>query len=230
MAIRDAGTGFAAFTDSLTDAQAEALYVAQLGSNYEPYRTELPNNIIGAIWFADRVMYLTFEGVIPSYRLDFGSYDARFTYQVGSSFGDICYFITKVSAGEFLVGTNNDIYSFTGDFSLLDLGDIQTLDVHIRPLGVKKPPVNQTHFIENGSLYYLAEDGWRVLAGNSNRLISQNAVFSGAGVPYCVFLNALGYVLCIAADKKFMDGGILPAERSIFSPKNREDPCKNLPF
>jgi hypothetical protein len=173
--ILDAGTGYGAFTDNLTDEQAEVNYSATAGFKLTYYQEPIPNDIIGCIWFADRVVYCTIDTVIPSLYLDPGSFDGRFRYQVGSTFGDVCYFITKVSEGEFLVGTNNDIYSFTGDFSTIVLPDgTETLNVSIRPLGIKKPPVSDAHYNDNGALYYLAEDGWRILIGNGSRNIIGN--------------------------------------------------------
>jgi hypothetical protein len=173
--ILDSGTGYGAFTDNLSDEQAEINFSAAAGYKLTYYQEAIPNDVIGAIWFGDRVVYCTTDSVIPSLYLDPGSFDGRFRYQLGSTFGDVCYFITKVSEGEFLVGTNNDIYSFTGDFSGISLPDgTETLNVTIRPLGIKKPPVSDAHYNDNGALYYLAEDGWRILNGNGTKNIIGN--------------------------------------------------------
>jgi hypothetical protein len=170
-----AGFTPAAFPDDVTELAAAREYTSLGGTQLEIYRTALPNTIIGAIWYADRVVYLTYDQFIPSYYLDPGSYDSRFTYKLGSSFGDTCYFIAKVSEGTILIGTNNDIYSITGSFALISLPDgSATLDVNIRPLGINKPPVSDAYYVDNGSLYYLAEDGWRILSGNSTENFTGN--------------------------------------------------------
>jgi hypothetical protein len=165
----------AAFIDNLSDIAAQRSTTSLGGLKLEIFRTLLPDNIIGGVWFADRLIYLTYEGIIPSMYLDPDSYDSRFEYQIAADQSEVCYFITKVSEGEIIVGTSNDLYSIKGDFSEIDLGggNIQ-LDVSIRGLGIKKPPVSNAHYVDNAMLYYLAEDGWRIQVGSTNESIVAN--------------------------------------------------------
>lgn len=161
-----------AFTDDIDDIKALRQNTPLGGLQLEEYRTKLPPDIIDAVTISDRILYLTYSSLIPSFKNDADSYDRRFIYELAARNGEVCFFLAKVSEGECIIGTSTDLYSVKGTFNVIDLGGgVTTLDVSIVPLGVKKPPVSRAFTVDDATLYYLAEDGWRINVGSTNKPI-----------------------------------------------------------
>lgn len=165
------------FIDSLSDqtALANAAVDATQVLNY--FRAQLPTNIIGMIYFASRVMYLTVNSFIPSYQLDFGSYDSRFTYELTGTNAELCLFITKLSVGTFIVATTVDFYQINGDFSLqtttLPDGTTTTIqNVVIQPLGVSDPAISSRFFEVEGNIFYMSARGLRSMVNGVSTLLN----------------------------------------------------------
>lgn len=143
------------------------------------YRQALPTNILSMIWFRDRIIYLTTNGFIPSYKLDPGSYDARFVYEIIGSNSESCLFIVKLDVGTFIIATTRDFYRVTGTFSVeLDptdpTGTVQYQDVTITPLGISDPAVSRAFVEYQGSILYVSSTGIRVLNNATSTLINDN--------------------------------------------------------
>lgn len=160
--------------DSLIiDANINPLYTLQ------PYRTALPDNIIGLIWFRDRVIYLAKDGFIPSYKLDPGSYDSRFKYEIIGSSSEQALFIVKLDVGTFIVATTKDFYRVTGTFSVENdpndpTGQVQFQDVNIQPLGISDPAISHAFVEREGTILYVSATGIRSLFNGTSTLLNAN--------------------------------------------------------
>lgn len=163
----------AAFDDALSDDDAIASAAADAQFTIEPYRTALGTDVLGMIWFRDRVIYLTGDGFVPSFKLDPGSYDSRFVYEVVGSVSEKCLFIVKLDVGTFIVATTRDFYRVTGTFanSLLPNG-VTIQDVNIYPLGVTDPAISSSFVEVDGSIMYMSSTGIRSLSNSSSSLIN----------------------------------------------------------
>lgn len=164
----------AAFDDKLSEDDAIASVALNPQYALEPYRTALPDNIIGMIWFQDRVVYLTTQGFIPSYKLDPGSYDARYVYEVAGSVAESCLFIAKVDVGIFIVATTRDFYRVTGDFTQQDIGGQTIQNITITALGVTDPAVSRSFIELEGNILYMSSSGIRSLNNGTSVLLNGN--------------------------------------------------------
>lgn len=165
------------FIDSLSDDAALAAAAVDNSKVLNFFRTNLPTNIIGAIWFAARVVYLTTNSFFPSFQLDLGSYDSRFNYELLSTNSEICLFICKLSVGTFIVATTVDFYQITGTFSLVsttnpDGTTTNTQDVNILPLGISDPAINSSFFEVEGNIFYMSARGLRSMSNGSSTLLN----------------------------------------------------------
>jgi len=194
-------------TDIITDAGINPLY------NLQFYRTSLPNNIIQAIWFRDRVIYLTNSNFFSSFLLDPGSYDSRFTYEISGTGGNYesCLFITKSDVGTFIIATTKDFYRVTGTFSIITdpVTGAVVQDVNIYPLGVTDPAISHGFAEYQGSIIYLSATGVRVLNNATSTLLIGNLELlfrneSRYGVaPITKFSGDSQLVGCASSGKRF---------------------------
>lgn len=164
------GGTHAAFNDELTDADALLLNVV-----LNEYTEVIPDNVVQIeMPFFERALYMTYNAIYISQRNDITRCDSRHIIEnCGSTTtAETNMFMAKVSEREIIIGTTADMYSLTGDGSV----DPSTglLNFTLSPLGVDKPPVSRAFVVEDNSLFYLASDGWRRMAGSSNTVISQD--------------------------------------------------------
>lgn len=167
----------ASFDDKLSDNDALAAAAVDATRVLQYFRTQLPTTIRGMIWFASRAIYLTSTSFFPSYQLDFGSYDSRFTYELNSTNSEICLFIAKINVGTFIVATTVDFYQVTGDFSLVsatlpDGTTLTTQNINILPLGISDPAINSSFIELEGSILYMSARGLRSMANGSSALLN----------------------------------------------------------
>lgn len=162
-----------AFSDNLS--VSDMLLAAASNPLYklEYYRNSLPDDIIGMIWFADRVIYLTSKGFIPSFKLDPGSYDSRFVYELCGDNAETCLFIAKIDIGTFLVATTRDFYRVTGKFSTIDTGSSILLDVNIYAMGITDPAISSEFIEKDGSIIYISATGIRALNSSTSILMNR---------------------------------------------------------
>jgi hypothetical protein len=165
------------FLDTLTDDAALAAAAIDSDKILNFYRTQLPTDIIGAIYFASRVVYLTSSSFFPSFQLDLGSYDSRFTYELTGTNSEQCLFIVKLSVGTFIVATTVDFYQVSGTFALTSITNpdgtvITTQDVNVLPLGISDPAVSSSFIELEGSILYMSAIGLRSLANGSSTLLN----------------------------------------------------------
>lgn len=200
----------AAFNDSMDDTTALENAAIDSSRVLQFYRTTLPNTIVGAIYFATRVVYLTTSGFFPSYSLDPGTYDSRYFYELTGTQGELCLFIAKLDVGTFVVATTKDFYRVTGTFSLnnvtLSDGTVAVIqDVTITPLGISDPAVNRAFVETDGSLMYVSATGIRTFNNASSTLINTtlDLLFKGEtrfGQPAIKLqANDLDFIACATA-------------------------------
>ncbi len=165
------------FIDKLSDTDALLLAVNDATRVLQFYRTQLPTTLIGGIFFASRVIYLTTSSFLPSYPLDFGSYDSRFVYELNSTNNELCLFIAPLSVGTFIVATTVDFYQVTGTFNPISTtnadGSITTiLDVNIVKLGISDPSVSSSFREVEGSILYMSATGLRSMSNGVSTLLN----------------------------------------------------------
>lgn len=165
------------FTDKISDQTLLANAAVNSDLIFNFYSTNLPTNIIGMIYFASRVIYLTTNSFIPSFQLDFGSYDSRFVYELTGTNTELALFITKLSVGTFIIATTVDFYQVTGTFALVSttLADGTTVtvqDVNILPLGVSDPAINSSFFEVEGNIFYMSARGLRSMSNGVSTLLT----------------------------------------------------------
>lgn len=168
-------TGAAGFTpSSFIDSKTEEDAIIDAATNFqniwEPYRVALPDNIQGMIWFKDRIIYLTETGFIPSFKLDPGSYDNRFIYDIAGSSAEKCLFIAKLDVGNFLIATTKDFYRITGDFSTITDGDVTIQNVNIYAMGITDPAISSSFVEVEGTIMYMSITGIRTLNNAASTL------------------------------------------------------------
>lgn len=167
----------APFIDKLSDQDALAAAAINTSKFLQFFRTQLPTTIIGAIYFASRVIYLTTNSFFPSYQLDFGTYDSRFIYELVGTNSELCLFITKLSVGTFIIATTVDFYQVTGTFSLTSITNADgtvttTQDVNVLPLGISDPAINSSFFEVEGQIFYMSARGLRSMSNGTSQLLN----------------------------------------------------------
>ena len=163
--VKELTTPYAAFDDVMSDVDA-----VRYGEQLEIYRTALPDGIQSVIIpYYDRAIYFDYNTMYVSYRYDPGSYDARHVFKICGTNSEVILWTAKVIDGVLYVGTTNDVYEISGDFAYDEATGL--LNVSVRGLGIKQPPVSDSVCIWSNNLIYLAEDGWRTLAGSQTGTI-----------------------------------------------------------
>src|SRR5258708_32221762 len=112
---------------------------------------------------------MTYRALYPSALFNPDSFDSRKILLTAFNVGEVNQFIVKVSDNFIVLGTSADIYELSGTWADLPDG---TLDVTVRPLGVKQPPISHGFTVDSNVLYYMANDGIRVLQGGNSVLIT----------------------------------------------------------
>ena len=161
------GADPAEFDDTMTDEQALALNI-----QLDYYQQNLPDGIIGMETnFKGRNWYMTYERIYPSYRDNVSSYDSRYVIDTAGN-TEYNLFITKLSTDTMILATNNDFYEISGSAGVITQDNIEYFDLTVRSLGIKTPAISKSFVVREGNLFYLANDGLRVLAGTNCQLIS----------------------------------------------------------
>lgn len=165
------------FVDNLSDQDAIADTALDPSRVLQFFRTNLPTTIIGAIFFASRVIFLTDTSFLPSFQLDFGTYDSRFEYQLTGTNSEKCLFIAKLSVNTFIVATTVDFYQVSGTFSLISTtnpdGTTTTIqDVTIVPLGISDPAISREFAEVEGNLFYMSARGLRSMVNGVSTLLN----------------------------------------------------------
>jgi len=132
----------------------------------EDFRTALPDNIQTVLGpYYDRMIYFDYSSMYVSYPYDPGTYDARHKFQIVGTKNETILWAERVVDGEILVGTTADIYSVRGDLAYDETTGL--LNVSVVGIGVGQPPTSSAKAKYDNTIIYLAEDGWRSIAGSS---------------------------------------------------------------
>lgn len=163
--VKEGAAPLAAFDDTVSDVDA-----LRDGILLEDYRTALPNGIQIALGpYYDRMILFDLDTMYATYRYDPGSYDSRHAFQITGSENEYILWARQVIDGVILVGTTKDIYQVTGNFAYDEATGL--LDVTIVGYKIAQPPVSSASTVHSNVLYYLAEDGWRSVAGSASNSI-----------------------------------------------------------
>lgn len=114
-------------------------------------------DIVGPI--EGRWYYFTPHFMYPSDINDPDLVDPSLAVRTTGSLIEIFLWARKISDAAVLVGTDVEIYLLTGTFQTLP---DNTVDVFYRPTGCHYPPKTYDAAAFEGSVYYLAADGWRL--------------------------------------------------------------------
>lgn len=165
---------FGTFDDQMSDDDAQ-LQNIELNLHLEPL-SSISDDIIGIAGpVAGRYLLLTAKDVYLTEPDNIDSYDARYTIKISDSSGEKNLFITQVSNSFIVIGTTAGMYELSGTFTEIDVGnETLIMDVVVRNLGVKHPPISDAFAVDKNLLFYIASDGIRYLSGNDTNLLVDN--------------------------------------------------------
>ena len=166
------------------------------------------------------VLYLTPTKIYISDLNDPGLFDSQATIQTSGNYSETNLWIKKPSLGVIYVGASNDIYEISGTFQVSPDG---YLDVQIKPLGLSHPPIGYQVTADNTTVFYMSNDGLRMVGGAEDTVITQaiDQLFHNV-TRYTlppVRLTPRGfesYPVCIARDKLWVSVPILDGTRRLF--------------
>src|ERR1035437_4181835 len=106
-----------------------------------------------------RWYYFTEQFIYPSDINDPDLVDASLAVRTCGNSSELFMWARVVNKTAVLVGTSIDIYTLSGTFATLSDG---TVDITYLGTGTNYPPITCDAATYGGTLYYLANDGWRV--------------------------------------------------------------------
>lgn len=115
--------------------------------------------------YFERTLYMTPRDIFISDLLDPDAIDTRYTIRISADIAEFNLWIIKAGPSTLWVGTTADIYEISGELQLLPDG---TLNITIRPLGVKQPPINRAVTLYKNSVFYVGTDGLNRFTGAVN--------------------------------------------------------------
>jgi hypothetical protein len=116
-----------------------------------------------------RWYYFTTNMMYPSDIANPDLVDSSIAIRTTGSNNEIFLWAKQVDKATVLVGTSVDVYVLSGTFSTLP--DF-TIDIYYHGLGCKYPPITYDADVYSGNVFYLANDGWRLIsASGDNELI-----------------------------------------------------------
>lgn len=168
------GGGYGAFNDQVSDTAALQINVTANEFLISLRSTDLVDDIWGVVaQYYDRVLYFTRSQLYVSEPNNPDACDSRNTANYSGSTAEIFLWAAKVNSGLILIGTSTDIYELTGTM-------IQTpdgfLDMKVRAIGVKLPPISDAVTVQSGIVYYLSSEGWMIFNGNDGTSLSGDKI------------------------------------------------------
>jgi hypothetical protein len=160
--VFNSATGFAtAQFDSLSDNAAIELGIT-LNLNLLSVQN-MPGRILDIIGpVSGRWYYFTDSFMYPSDINDPDMFDASLGVRTCGSASEVFMWARQLNTTTIVVGTSIDIYSLSGTFETLpDL----TVDIYYLPMKSQFPPLTNDASTTNGSVFYLANDGWHSIGG-----------------------------------------------------------------
>jgi len=97
--------------------------------------------------------------------------DTTIGVRICGSSSELFMWARQINDTTVLVGTSIDVYSLSGTFATFP---DNTIDIYYRPLKCKYPPLTCDAEVWGGAVYYLANDGWRLIdsGGGNPSLVS----------------------------------------------------------
>lgn len=162
------------FYDTMSDDDALALGIivnTDLVSIAASTVTDPILAIVGPIegrWF-----YFTKNLMYPSDINDPDLVNASIAVRITGGNDELFMWSKKVADAAVLIGTSHEVYLLTGTFVTLPDG---TIDIYLRTLGCKHPPISYDATFYDGRVFYLANDGWRAIDanGSSSTMVAPN--------------------------------------------------------
>lgn len=165
------------FTDNISDI--EALEIDIVLNQFLATYFAMPDEILQiSDQYMGRVIVMSFKGLYISDYLNPDAYDTRTVILTSSNVGEKNLFLTKVSNSSFVLGTTSDIYEISGTLANLPDG---TMDIVIRSLGVKQPPLCEANTVYSNNLIYIANDGIRTMLGSTSNVLDDNLLWLWKG-------------------------------------------------
>lgn len=120
-----------------------------------------------------RWYYFTTNFMYPSDINDPDLVDASIAVRITGSSSELLMWARQVTDSTILVGTSLDVYTLSGTFATFP--DF-TIDIYFRPLHCEYPPLTCDAVVWGSQVYYLANDGWRIIDGSGGNpsLVSPN--------------------------------------------------------
>lgn len=164
----DPGGLAAPFTDTMTDSQAlEIGITADLFLQSVQDITEEIFSMVGM--YMDRMIYLGTRSIFLSDVLNPDAIDTRYTLVPSGDKTELNLWLTRISNSVLLCGTTKNIYEVTGTLASLPDGAVDAL---LRPLGESHPPICHNFALDSGTVFYMANDGWRLTNGGRSELVT----------------------------------------------------------
>jgi hypothetical protein len=158
----------------------------------------------------DRMLYMSYNNVYISDRLNPDAIDVRFTLRPSGDITEKNLWIKRLTNNVIILGTTKNLYEISGSFAELPDG---TLDITIIPINEAFPPLSVDVCKYDNGLYYVAVDGLRVTAGSNSINVSpqlrqffMNTVYVNAfrvnqihGMPTAAIYSGVGVNYSVAA-------------------------------
>lgn len=167
-----------------------------------------------------RTLYMNPREILVSDLQNPDAIDSRFTIKLSGSVGELNLWMLKTENSKLLVGTTNDIYELSGSFAELPDG---VPDIYVRALGIKQPPVKDCVCVLSNDVFYIAEDGVRVVAGQTTSNINGNIDLLWRGftrhghLPVLVTpQNRLDSFLCVSKNRILFQTTLSDTSRRLF--------------
>lgn len=170
--------------------------------------------------YKERILYMTFQEILLSDRLNPDAIDLEFSIRVSGDITEKNLWFTELSSDTILLATTKDFYELSGTF--LDQPD-GSIDVFIRKLGDAFPALSTNFAKVEGIVYYVAKDGVRATNGGTSTLISPelNELFSNKVChdipPIGIFPGSIGnYAIAIGRGKLYTSLPLTDGSRRLF--------------
>jgi hypothetical protein len=199
------------FTDNLSDAdlieENDFLnpFLVSVVSN-DPNGVGLQDNIYCVEGlFYNRMLYMGIGFIYVSDELNPDAIDSRFTIKAFGDPSEKNLWIKKLTNNVCILGTSKNNYEITGTFQLLPDGSI---DITINPLGENHPPITDNVCASQGTIWYMAADGIRVMNGSNSDSFSipLRLLFQGeerVAIKPFVISSFADYPMCIGKTRLY---------------------------
>lgn len=166
----------------------------------------LPSPISGMEgMIGDRFLYMDFQNIYISDRLNLDAVDARYTIKAFGDATESNLWIKKLTNNVVILGTTKNLYELTGTFEPQPDG---TIDINVIGIGEAHPPLTRDCAATQGFIFYCASDGIRGTGGSNSVLLSPqlSLLFQGEarqGIAPIVISPFARYALTFGKNKLF---------------------------